>query len=178
MNAAQLRMYRGEWGKARKALRALGFTPTEADARRKRIHVAAGAVKYGKPKSSLYLNNGDIDRVLAIFRSYSDPANLQAQLDAVNQPVKRALCAAQFLLEDLGIADASREAYLDGICKRACKRSLLDSTDDDLVTILGALTHTWQHKKDIPHTHRQKMAEIKAADDALVAQQVDEEDPF
>lgn len=159
MTDKQLHMYRAEWGKCRRVLRALGFSPKAADARRKNIHIATGAVtKWGKPKSSLYLNNADIDRVLKVFRSYSKPGDLQGQLDLINQPVKRALYRCKELLDDCGIADneTAREAYLNGICQRACKRPLIDSDDDDLVTILGALTHTWQHKTGVAHSHKGK----------------------
>lgn len=153
MTPNQQKLYWREWGACRRALRKLGRSPAEADAMRKEIHVLAGAAKYGRPKSSAWLNNADLDKVLAIFRSYSDPANLAAQIRYVDQPSTRALYAAKLLLDRIGIQEHGREAYLDGIARRACRRPLIDTTDHDLPTILAALTHTWYHRVKQPHSH-------------------------
>lgn len=159
MTPAQHNRYWIEWGACRRALRKLGFSPKDADAMRKKIHVSTRAVtKFGKPKSSQYLNNADIDRVWAVFRGYSDPGNLKIQLDLLDQPGLRARYAAKNLLDEIGIQDDdhARDNYLNGIAQRACKKQLMDIDDDDLVTILGALTHTWQHKTGVAHSHKGK----------------------
>ena len=120
MNPAQLNLYRYEWGRTRKWLRAHGRTPERADAMRHEIHKAA----IGVDKSSLDLTNSELDKVLAKFRSYSDGANLDAQLGAEEQPEMRrqALVANARELASKVVARAGTErAYLDGLCDRLFK---------------------------------------------------------
>lgn len=85
MNAAQLRKYRAEWGKARQWLRANGRTAQQADAMRHTIH----RQKLGRDKSSLALTNDEFTRVLAGFRAVYDGGNLDAQLQANDDPERR-----------------------------------------------------------------------------------------
>lgn len=88
MTAAQLRKYRAEWGAARKAMRAMGISPKDCDARRMKIHLEAKAVdrQTGEPKSSLALTNAEFTRVLGIFWYWSASSDLAKQAHVVLQP--------------------------------------------------------------------------------------------
>ncbi len=85
INAAQLRKYRVEWSLCRRALRAGGLTPEEADATRHELHVKT----LGVDISSTDLNDRQLDLLLGAFRAISQPANLQHQLDAQSGPLRR-----------------------------------------------------------------------------------------
>lgn len=82
MNKAQLRLYRREWGKARKWYRAAGLEPIQADNKRHAIHRQA----LGKDKSSLEFTNPELTKVLAAFRAVYDGGNLDAQMRAIEEP--------------------------------------------------------------------------------------------
>ncbi len=139
MNQAQLRLYRFEWAQTRKWLRAHGRTPERADAMRHELHKAA----IGIDKSSLDLTNGELDKVLAKFRSYSDGANLDAQLDAQEQPEMRrqALIANARELASKVVARAGTErAYLDGLADKLFKvRDYQAISERELQKLCGIL---------------------------------------
>jgi len=173
MKDTQSPMYFAEWNKARKALREYGRSPTEADAVRKKIHIKVGAVqKDGTPKSSKALNNHELDRCLAEFWVWSDPANLDKQLRQLDQPYTRAQGSesAQFFLTEIGIEEHGRKAYLDSICKRIFKKPLMDLDDSEWPDILGALNHTRMHKKGIAHGHRPKRVHTLLVGDGTTIQ--------
>jgi Protein of unknown function (DUF1018) len=120
VNEAQLRLYRYEWGRCRKWLRAHGRTPERADAMRHEIHKAA----IGFDKSSLDLTNAELDKVLAKFRSYSEGDNLDAQLAAEDQPAHRKQALVANVRElAAGVVDreGTEAAYLDGLARRMFK---------------------------------------------------------
>ncbi len=98
MTEAQLRLYRREWGAARKVLRARGFAPSAADAERHALHVQA----IGTDKSSLDFTNKDLDKVLAAFRAISRSADLRPQIDAQQQPITRRRWLINELCRQLG----------------------------------------------------------------------------
>lgn len=75
MTAAQRSLYFRTWGECRKALAALG-----RDASDEARHALQAEALGGKKKSSSALTNGELDRVLAKFRSFSQPGDLNAQL--------------------------------------------------------------------------------------------------
>lgn len=159
MNDAQQGMYWAEWGKAWKALLRLGRKPGDREAERKRFHLRIGAVdRRGQPRSSRFLSNRDLDRFLALSKSYSDPASLQAQLDLDAQPERRALVACEPLLDELGMAHEHRAAYIRGIYRnvqrgRARVSDLHEMPDADLGLVIAALGHTVRHKLGIDHRH-------------------------
>lgn len=103
MTTSQQKFYWREWAACRRALIALGNTAKEADALRHDLHYKA----LNKSKSSKLLTNVDLDKILATFRSYSRPSDLDTQLDAINQPRKRIIWS----ISRLGLTDA----YLDKI---------------------------------------------------------------
>jgi hypothetical protein len=75
MTAAQRSLYFCTWADCRKALAALG-----RDASDTARHALQAEALDGKKKSSTALTNSELDRVLAKFRSYSEPGDLNAQL--------------------------------------------------------------------------------------------------
>lgn len=161
MNPSQQKMYWAEFQKAWRVLLTLGRKPADREAERKRMHIRIGAVdRKGQPLSSTHLSNRNIDRFLALCRSYSAPANLQAQLDLDAQPTKRALVACEPLLDELGMHHDQREAYVAGIYRnvqrgRARVAELREMPDEDLGLVLAALGHTVRHKLGIDHNHPQ-----------------------
>lgn len=143
MTEKQLRMYRAEWSKARRALRAAGFSSAEADAERKRIHASVGAVDAnGAPKSSTALTNKEVSEVLAAFWAWSRAAETGLQLrqfrdDAamgrfacrevialINDLASRAGLPALAITGDL-------DAWIDGIFRRQHPGIDPDTADPD-----------------------------------------------
>lgn len=172
MNAAQQGMYWAEWGKAWKALLRLGRKSPDRETERKRFHLRIGAVdRRGQPLSSRFLSNRHLDRFLALCKSYSDPASLQAQLDLDAQPERRALVACEPLLDELGMAHEHRAAYIAGIYRNVQRsrpqiRDLHDMPDEDLGIVIAALGHTVRHKLGVEHRH--PSARNRARDDHRV----------
>jgi len=114
MSPKQERLYLFEWGEVRKYYRKRGIDPKLADAKRHELHKKA----LGVMKSSKAFTNADLDKVLATFRAISRPADLEAQLHQIDQPIER-LRGLKDILEDLALQygiEAGRErAYLKGI---------------------------------------------------------------
>ena len=113
---------------------------------RMKIHPQAGALADGKPKSSLALNNEEFTRIKAIFLSWTEPENLDAQLKAEDQDLILARGKIRILIQDvemseghlqamseklfgrpfqvlanpqlMKVEESAREAYLHGLAKR------------------------------------------------------------
>ena len=98
MTPNQRKYYWREWAACRRSLIALGNSAKEADALRHDLHYKA----LGKAQSSKNLTNADLDKILATFKSYSRPSDLDTQLDAINQPRKRLIWS----ISKLGLTDA------------------------------------------------------------------------
>lgn len=109
MNERQQRLYLAEWGKVRRALRAQGVPPKEADAQRHTIHVEA----LGKDKSSSAFTNADLDAVLKCLRARSQPANFRTQIDLENMPANRKRFGIRRLLAALGKDDSHVERLIE-----------------------------------------------------------------
>ena len=106
MNPAQQSLYFREWGKARTALAGLG-RPHD-DAVRKQIQREALG---GLAKSSKLLTNGELTQVLAKFRAWSQPGNLNAQMHAEEEPEQRIaayLASIESLAGACGIKEGRR----------------------------------------------------------------------
>ncbi len=167
MNDRQLYKYRAEWAKAWKALRKIGREARDQETERKRWHLLIGAVylrgpETGQPKSSKVLTNAEFDRFLKRCASFSDPANLQRQLDLDDQPLLRLRYATDPLFDLIQMHEDKREAYLDGIYRnvqrtRAKKGERVfeihEMPDADLQLVVMALTHTVEHKLRVDHNH-------------------------
>jgi hypothetical protein len=177
MTTAQLFKYRAEWSRAQKAMKAANLWPAcaatgkpakEHDVRM-RWHLLIGAVNLcgpeaGQPKSSLILNNGELDRFLKRCAAAHDDAGLARQLMLDEQPLTRLRHATDPLFERAGwdANRAGRDAYLDGIWANAQRNDprtggrvfgLDDMPDWGLQKVIIALTHTLQHKLGVPHKH-------------------------
>lgn len=64
INLTQIRMYRAEWSRVRKALVKLGdFSPSDAEAERKAIQIEA----IGSDKSSTLFSDSELNKVLDAF---------------------------------------------------------------------------------------------------------------
>lgn len=105
MTSSQKALYFREWAAVRKA---------DPEADRHALHQQA----LGKDKSSKAFTNADLDKVLAAFRAISRNAELQPQLDALNQPRQRLL---HLILHDQAAQLAALEKeqplnYIFGVC--------------------------------------------------------------
>lgn len=101
MTANQKRLYFREWGAARKRLREAGFSPTEADAERARIHA-----ENGLPESSKDFNNGShLDKFIKACRAITG----QPTANVDDQERKRLV----YLIEQTGLDDP----YLDKLAR-------------------------------------------------------------
>lgn len=89
MTPAQNQLYWREWSAVVKACKSHGWPVPD----RHELHAQA----LGRDKSHLHFTNQDFDLVLAEFRAISQPANLQAQLHALDQPRLRLLYAIRRL---------------------------------------------------------------------------------
>lgn len=111
MNPSQQSLYFREWGKARTALAGLG-RPNDDTVRKALQREALG----GTVKSSKVLTNGELTKVLAKFRTWSEPNNLNAQMHAEEEPGQRIAdyrATIELLSGACGIKDGRRgvEAY-------------------------------------------------------------------
>ena len=84
MNAAQQSLYFRVWGECRTALKEHG-RPHD-DAARKALQAQALG---GTVKSSKNLTNAELTKVLAKFRTWSEPGNFAAQMHAEEDPEQR-----------------------------------------------------------------------------------------
>lgn len=120
MTPKQTALYWREWAAVRKAS-GLAGTPVPD---RHELHRRAFN---GQDKSSKDFNTTtDLDAVIAVFRSISDPSNLNAQLRPVRQAEQRAVHARMnhvALLQALGIEHA--DAYLAAILRDRFKAKFI-----------------------------------------------------
>ena len=101
MTTTQKRLYFREWGAARKRLREAGFSPTDADAERARIHA-----ENGLPESSKDFNNGShLDKFIKACRTITG----QPTANVDDQERKRLV----YLIEQTGLDDP----YLDKLAR-------------------------------------------------------------
>jgi hypothetical protein len=107
MTDAQVGLYRREWGKARAVLRRT-LSAKAADEERHAIHIQA----LGKDKSSLSFNNADLDEVLKLFRSISQPANFVAQVELVDMGATRKRWTIRHLLSALALDEEDAELLI------------------------------------------------------------------
>lgn len=143
MTKAQTSLYFREWGKARKALLKAHYEPKEADARRLEIHAEVLGIENFDPEltahrlavSSKRLNNATLDKVLAAFRALSDSANLNAQIDADNQPLKRATAALRLLQSRMRVSND----YVDGIAHSMFRRPVKHCALNQVKRVIAAL---------------------------------------
>jgi len=136
MNPAQQSLYFREWGKARKALADLG-RPHD-DAARKDIQKNALG---GVVKSSKFLTNAELTKVLAKFRSYSEPGNFDAQMHAEEDPEQQRQALLKRIETLAGECDI--DGGLDGVTgyfkKFLCQMPVVRVDYDTLRKLAGIL---------------------------------------
>lgn len=106
MNLDQQNLYFYVWGECRKALAKHG-RPHDDAARKALQKDALG----GTVKSSKSLTNAELTKVLAKFRTWSEPGNFAAQMHAQEEPEKRLATLRDRVLQlasDCGINDGAR----------------------------------------------------------------------
>jgi hypothetical protein len=146
LTTSQNTLYWREWATVRRHLMAdLGWTASSADAFRHALHVRA----LGYDKSHTAFNNRDFDAILGIFRAVSRAHDVEAQLRQIEQPLERCRRALRDLQDELALSDA----YVDGIARKICHKSVSDCTERDLTKVIAALSY-----------HRRRMAEAAASE--------------
>lgn len=144
MSPAQTNLYWRKWSACKRALAKLG-RPT-GDAARHALHQQA----LGAAKSSKHFTNRDLDRVLAVFASFTAPSDLTQQLRAEEQPEARRRHNQTACRELVGrlpqvAAAADPEAYatnyLDSVARSVTGRTFAELDDTQLARIYGILRH-------------------------------------
>jgi hypothetical protein len=177
MNPSQLSLYWREWRACSDALKALGHRGDD-DQRKSLQRSALGELTI----SSKALTNAQLTAVLAKFRSFSQPGNLNAQLhaeDDAGEQVAKAHARIERLAVDCGI-----KGGLAGVSTYFKKwlggKSVVALDRDTLRKLEGILRRRKEQGASMPaakpaaakpvHTH------CKAP--AGAAQEVDDQDPF
>jgi hypothetical protein len=169
MTAAQRSLYFRTWGDCRKALVALGRDASD-DAR----HALQAEALGGKQKSSSALTNSELDKVLAKFRSYSAPGDLNAQLkpeddDAAKKGDAMARCykaSHVFVTGEGPMVSLHRRNWLNGAARRACGADFdhLDTAATvKLAFVLEARVRA-KYKADAKADHDRAVAAGEASD--------------
>lgn len=137
MTPAQTKLYRWAASQAKKGMEKIQgrkISAKEWDAKREAWHQ-----KHGGCLRSAGLNNDALDKVLAEFFSWSHAADLNLQIDQLNQPAVRCRFVAEDLLDKINaileskgrekqaVKGPGRDAYLVHIARRV--------TGDDFLTI-------------------------------------------
>lgn len=144
MTDRQKMLYFREVGRVRDIQKAKGLP--FGDIQRHELH--RRALGYGK--SSKDFTNAEFDKVLAALRAISEPGNLDAQLNAIDQPEKRtAKLQAECwrIVEQLPKIKAAHdpqfyaENYLDSIAKSLTGQPFEKLDERDTARVLGILRH-------------------------------------
>jgi len=138
MTPSQKRMYWAEWRKCADSLLGHGYGDDELEAQRHRIHIEA----CGRDVSSQSIKNEQLDAILKHFRAYSSPGELSEQLRLIDQPEKRIAAfrkRAEKIAAEIGVEAPRRQAYLNALAGRICKRAWSDLSDVEIARICGVL---------------------------------------
>lgn len=148
MTSLQKSLYFREWGRTYQALLTLGFARPEAAQMRHTLHIRA----LGYDKSSKDLTNPEFDSILAVFRSYSQPDDLRAQLRIQDQPEHRLEAhreRAHKLASEAGVDEWGRESYIEAIAQRVIGRSFERCSETEVAKICGILAlQARRHARD------------------------------
>jgi len=125
MTEKQEKLYWREWAAVRFACKRRALTEPD----RHELHAKA----LGEDKSHKSLNNADFDRVLAEFRSWSQPENVSGQVRQIEQPRTRSLRKAGELMACLELYHPDPVGYVREIIRdkfnRGSSRQVSDITD-------------------------------------------------
>lgn len=142
MTRKQQALYFRRWGAARRALRAAGLPPADADAWRKRIHRDVT----GYECSSRDLTNRDLDSVFACFVALSAADDAEFQARQLDQPMAR----LRWLIIQCAASLGKPPSYAEAIAQRMHKRPLDLCDEPQLTGVLAALTtHKRRQHKNI-----------------------------
>ncbi len=137
INIKQLRaLYWPQWRNAEKTLVAAGLSKSEAEEKRKQIHISVT----GSDCSSKDLTNTALDAVLKKFAAIANPQDGKRQADLADGPCKR----LRFAIDQKAKAMGLDAAYVSGIAAQMRYPTNLETCDQrQLRNILIALdTHT------------------------------------
>ena len=154
MTAAQTKLYWREWAKARRTLISHGYDASEVNDQRRELTVQALGARVGTTVSSKDLTNRQLDKVLGAFRAVSRPADLNAQLNAQEQPRKRAWFR---LRQQAGNAGVDKP-YLVSISMHMFGKHIDDCDEQELVKITVALRY---------HNNRQEAKKEEGGEEAI-----------
>lgn len=108
MTPKQNALYFREWGALSRRCKAEGWTLPD----RHELHARA----LGADKSHLAFTNADFDKVLGVFRCYSQAENVNGQLRQMAQPTTRKMGRLEITLRCLALYVEDVEAYVGHIC--------------------------------------------------------------
>lgn len=140
MTKAQNRLYWREWAKTRRALIGHGRTKAEADQERHLLHEKA----LGYDKSHLDFTNTEFDKILGVFRSWSSPADLNAQMRQQDQPAKRSKHVYDQIIGQINELHPDHDidqAYVEALAKKMCKTALCFCEAQQIQKIIAALNY-------------------------------------
>ncbi len=135
MTPAQKTLYWREWSACSKARKAKGLLVSESV--RHELHQTA----LGYHKSSQALTNREFDKVLGVFRSFSRPDDLNAQLHAIEgtedrrkEYRRRALAAVAVFIhgDDKPHSEYLQDRYLDGVARKVTGTHFDECDEDQL----------------------------------------------
>jgi len=148
MNDAQKRSYWQRWQRCAAVFTRQGLTRPQIEAKRHTITEKA----LGYPKSvsvAKSWKNAEVDKVFAAFAAIYDDCNLNAQLDAIEQPeLRRSAVLASCLALAASIKDQHPDApdydfvcwnYLNALSRRICGQKAEQCTDAQLHKLKGIL---------------------------------------
>lgn len=179
MSPKQTLLYFREWGKVRERARAQGTPAAECDAMRHALHQKA----LGYQRSSKLFTNGELDKVLAVFRAISRSGDLNCQIDAQQQPLKRRMHVLRALCAELG----QPISYAEGIALQAAGREEFSTIDLDtlsekeLTAVIVALRAQIRRTKGKPPAWKRKQpapAAVAGDDGDPFDMRTDEPDPY
>lgn len=146
INNKQLKLYRVNWSKVRKVLFERGIVKTsiEAEEYRHKLHIQA----LGYDCSSTRFTQDELDKVLALFWTFIQPADLNAQLRQIDQPFTRFKHLALKLIRSTGeVAAHGVESYFESICLRVGKNTPEQLTKTQRSKVIAALNYHVKRSK-------------------------------
>lgn len=178
MTLNQKYLFWREWNLAKKWLMEHGTTP--ADAEKKRVRLICDALGYGKSMADWKRwTNAELDKCLAKFRAIHDGGNLNAQLDAEEQPEKRAGKAEAELRNLLAEiypdrvdedTEFKRRNILNAMVRKVCFKPIDECSAAEIQKVIGIFRVQQQRNE---HKAANAIAAAHAQSD-----EVDDGDPF
>lgn len=182
ISSAQHKLYLYEWGQLVGAWRSQGLKAT--DSTRKEIT----RLSIGSDKSSKFLNNTELDKVIYAFRIASYPRHAAAYrvaTDPNTAPILRALHAARHLarqLKDNITDDRAADAYITGTGRQMLKdptAHLASFNHHLLCNICSAFTYSLRRKeKKLAETQGLNLPATPAPKDERVGDDAPWGNPF